>query len=147
MNLIKNIEQFNINSVFFCDPIKNNIINNSHFIRIMYSTSYLSLNGVYILVPISYSISEKYYNKFKCNIDNNRFKEIIDKIMLIETNILKKHSITNKQPIYKISEQLKTGSIKIFSYAEPTNNSFSLKISGIWETDTEYGLTYKFITC
>jgi hypothetical protein len=147
MNLIKNIEQFNINSVFFCDPIKNNIINNSQFIRITYSTSCFTLNGVYILVPISYSIIEKYYNKFKCNIDNNRFRDIINNICLIETNILKKHSINNKQPVYKITEQFKMGTIKIFSYAEPTNNSFSLKISGVWETDTEYGLTYQFITC
>ena len=147
MNLIKNIEQFNINSVFFCDPIKNNIINNSQFIRIMYSTKFCSLNGVYILIPITYSIIEKYYNKFKCGIDYSRFKEIIDKIILIETNILKKHIINNKQPICKISEQLKLGIIKIFSYAESNNNSFSLKISGIWESESEYGLTYKFITC
>jgi len=147
MNLINNIEQFDINSVFFCDPIKNNIINNSYFIRIMYSPSCFTLNGVYILVPITYSIVEKYYNKFKCNIDYNRFKDAIDKIIFIETIILKKHSTNNKQAIYKISEQLKIGIIKIFSYTEPTNNTFSLKISGIWETDTEYGLTYKFITC
>jgi hypothetical protein len=147
MNIIKNIEQFNINSVFFCDPIKNNIINNSQFIRIIYSTAFLTLNGIYIFIPISYSIIEKYYNKFKCTIDNNRFKEIIDKIILIEASILKTHCKNNKQAIYKLSEQLKLGIIKIFSYTEPTNNSFSLKISGIWETDTEYGLTYKFVTC
>jgi hypothetical protein len=147
MNIIKNIEQYDINSVFFCDPIKNNIINNSHFIRIMYSTSYFNLNGIYILIPIFYSITEKYYNKFKCSIDYNKFKEIIDKINLIEIGILNKHIIANKRPIYKITEQLKSGIIKIFSYIQPTNNLFSLKISGIWETETEYGLTYKFITC
>ena len=28
---------------------------------------------------------------------------------------------------------------------EKTNNLFMLKISGIWETDQFYGLTYKFV--
>jgi len=147
MNIIKNIEQFNINSVYFCDPINNNIINNSQFIRVIYSTDFFSLNGVYILIPISYSTIEKYHNKLKCSIDTNRFKEIIDKIILIEINILKKYSVNNKQPICKISELLKIGIIKIFSYAESKNISFLLKISGIWESETEYGITYKFIAC
>jgi len=45
----------------------------------------------------------------------------------------------------QIFDQLNNGNIKFFcdSFLK-SNNSFILKISGIWETHTNYGLTYKF---
>ena len=68
-----------------------------------------------------------------------------------EESILKKVNINNKIPQYKISEQVKNGNIKLFLDNEKfekieTNKQefFILKISGIWETTTHYGLTYKF---
>ena len=49
-------------------------------------------------------------------------------------------------PKYKIFEQIRNGNIKIFSdNIERNNTMFVLKIAGIWETDTNYGLTYKFL--
>ena len=54
--------------------------------------------------------------------------------------------ITTKTPLYRISEQLNNGFLKIFNHIETKeNNEFILKIYGIWETENEYGLTYKFI--
>ena len=38
MNIVKNIEQYNDDCVYFCDPIKNTIMNDGNFIRILYST-------------------------------------------------------------------------------------------------------------
>ena len=65
---------------------------------------------------------------------------------MIEENLLKKCRTTNKIPQYKINEQLKNGNIKIFNEIEnKTVCSFILKISGIWETHNNYGLTYKFM--
>ena len=146
MNLVKNIEQYDENNVYFCEPIKNNIMNNGHFIRIMYSTPYFVLNGIYLSISIIYLSVDKYYNKFKCSFDLNRHKETIEKIFLIEDGLLKKCNIRGKIPQYKITEQLKNGYIKLFSNTtEPFNNQFLLKIAGIWETENEYGLTYKFI--
>ena len=46
MNIVKTIDQYDENYVFFCDPIKNNIMNNGNFIRILYSTSLFVLNGI-----------------------------------------------------------------------------------------------------
>jgi hypothetical protein len=46
----------------------------------------------------------------------------------------------------KINEQLKNGNLKIFTdIGNKSLCSFILKISGIWETQYNYGLTYKFI--
>ena len=74
MNLVKLIEQYNNNNLFFCEPIKNNIMNNGNFIRILYSTPNMILNGVYLLVNLYDVYCEKYYNKYKCsfNISNHK---------------------------------------------------------------------------
>ena len=146
MNIVKNIYQYNEDYVYFCEPIKNNIMNNSNFIRIIYSTSFFILNGIYITIQINYTSVDKYYNKFKCSFDTNQYKELIEKLKIIERGLLKKSGILGKIPQYKIYEQLKNSNIKVFSDSfDKIGNTFLLKIAGIWETDTEYGLTYKFI--
>ena len=146
MNLVKNINQYNEDHVYFCEPIKNNIMNNGYFIRIMYSTPLFVLNGIYLYVPIIHTSIDKYYNKFRCTFDMHQHREIVDRLRTIEEGILKKINIFGKSPQYKIYEQLKNSNIKIFSEnIEKINHTFLLKIAGIWETETEYGLTYKFI--
>jgi hypothetical protein len=146
MIIVKNIDQYNEDHVYFCDPIKNNIMNDGNFIRIMYSTPLFVLNGIYLFISITHTSIDKYYNKFKCTFDVHQYMDIIDKLRSIEQGILKKVNIYGKAPQYKIYEQIRNGNIKIFSdNIEKINNSFLLKIAGIWETEHEYGLTYKFI--
>ncbi len=146
MNIVKTIEQFNDDYVYFCEPIKNNIMNEGNFIRIIYSTSLFILNGIYIVININYINVDKYYNKFRCSFDVNQYKDIITSLQSIEENILRKANICGKIPQFKIYDQLKNGNIKVFSDSpDKINNTFMLKIAGIWETETEYGLTYKFI--
>lgn len=155
MNIVKTIEQYSSNYVYFLEPIKNNIMNDSSFIRIIYSDSLFMLNGVFLLVNIDNVITEKYYNKIKCSFNINDYSTLIYKIKIIEESILNKINIPNKSKKYKIYEQLITGTIRIFSDDENNknpnspiklnNNKFILKISGIWETDYELGLTFKFV--
>ena len=145
MNLVKLIEQYNNNNIFFCEPIKNNIMNNGNFIRILYSTPNMMLNGVYLLINLYDVFCEKYYNKYKCSFNILNHKDILDNIKFIEEEILKKYK-SNKIPSFKIYEQIKSGYIKIFSdIGNKQHCSFILKISGIWETQQNFGLTYKFI--
>jgi hypothetical protein len=146
MNIVKNIEQYNEDYVYFCEPIKNNIMNNGNFIRIIYSTSIFILNGIYLSLYINHISVDKYYNKFRCSFDTNQYRELIEKLRIIEEGILKKIDILGKVPQFKIYEQLKNGNIKVFSdTSDKIGNTFLLKIAGIWETDTDYGLTYKFM--
>jgi len=49
MNLVKQINQYDNKCLFFCEPIKNNIMNEGIFIKILYSNENISLNGIYIL--------------------------------------------------------------------------------------------------
>lgn len=145
MNIVKLIEQYNENNVILCEPIKNNVMNEGSFIRLLYSDPNCILNGIYLLFTINDIVCEKYYSKFKCTFNSLNYKSLIENIKLIEENLLKKCKTINKIPQYKIYEQLKNGNIKIFNEIEnKTVSSFILKISGIWETHSNYGLTYKF---
>jgi hypothetical protein len=145
MNLVKTIEQYDNKCVIFCEPIKNNVMNDGNFIRILYSNDTMALNGIYLYVNLHDITCEKYYNKFKCSFNISNYKELIEKLKLLEEDILKKYR-SNKLPSYKIYEQLKSGYIKLFSdIGNKTSCPFILKISGIWETANNYGLTYKFL--
>lgn len=146
MNIVKQIDQYDENNVFFCEPIKNNIMTEGSFIRIIYSTHNVVLNGIYLLITLNDVTCEKYYTKYRCNFNVINHKSIIDNIKIIEENLLKKFEINNKIPQHKIYEQLQNGNIKIFTdIGNKQTSSFILKISGIWETQYNYGLTYKFI--
>ena len=67
MNIVKQIDQYDENNVFFCEPIKNNIMTEGSFIRIIYSTHNIVLNGIYLLVMLNDITCEKYYTKYRCN--------------------------------------------------------------------------------
>jgi hypothetical protein len=145
-HIVKQLEQFNSNCIFLCEPIKNNIMNDGNFIRIIYSTENITFNGVYLLLIFNDMTYEKYYNKFKCIFNVNLYKNMLERIKVIEEEILNKYCIKNKIKQFKIYDQLKNGNIKVFGETTFKHNChFILKISGIWETNMNYGLTYKFI--
>lgn len=146
MNIIKKLDTYDDKYIYFCEPIKNNIMNDGTFIRILYSTPIFALNGVYLLIHLNSVTIEKCYNKYKYMFNVNAHKEMIERVRVIEENLLQKINIRNKVPQFKIYEQLQNGNIKIFSDKAQNNvsNTFLLKISGIWETETQYGVTYKF---
>jgi uncharacterized membrane protein YukC len=146
MNIALNINQFETNNIYFCDPIKNNVVNDGLFIRIIYSTDFFVTNGINLFVQLHDLSIEKFYNKYKCSFHLINNKNIIENIQQIEENILKNINIKNKIIQKTLSDQLRIGNIKIFSEnIDITNNYlFVLKISGIWETDTHIGLTFKF---
>lgn len=147
MNIVKAIDQYDDNNIYFCDPIKNNVMSDGFFIRILYSTPIFVINGINLFISLNDVTIEKYYNKYKCCFNANSHRQIIEDIKTIEENLLKNVNIKNKIPQFKIYEQVKNGNIKIFyENAEKINNNlFMLKISGIWETEFHYGVTYKFV--
>tara|TARA_B110000285_G_scaffold37016_1_gene40074 strand:- start:757 stop:1242 length:486 start_codon:yes stop_codon:yes gene_type:complete len=145
MNVVKKIEQFDINNVVLCETIKNNIINDGKFSRIIYSTHNLTFNGIYLLVKLNHITCNKYYSKYKCEFNVNDHSELINNIKIIEDSLLNKFNIAKKKGQFKINETLKTGNVKIHTSVENCRSCcFVLKISGVWETEDTYGLTYKF---
>lgn len=146
MNIANYLQDYDLNKVFFLNPIKNTVIDNSNFIRILYSNELFILNGVYLIIDINDICIDKHNNKIKYSFNLEKNIEILNSIKNIEINLLKKINIKNKNMSTKILDQLNTGFLKISNeYKENFTNKFILKISGIWESIYEYGLTYKFI--
>ncbi len=153
MNIVKELNQYKDDYIYYCDPIKNNIMEEGNFVRILYSSPLFVLNGIYLHITLNDIFIEKYYNKYKCSFNVSSHREIIETLRYIEDNILKKSNIKNKMPQHKIYEQFINGNIKIFTETQNKidcgpnmgTSSFILKISGIWETETSFGVTYKFI--
>jgi hypothetical protein len=146
MYIVLDLEDININNVFYQEKVKNTVMENSNFLRVVYSNEYFALNGIFIKFNINLQNVEKSFNKYKCLFDVNSHHDMILKISNIEKSMMNRTTFTNKTPVYRISEQLNNGYLKIFNEAECKNtNEFILKIYGLWENEYEYGLTYKFI--
>jgi hypothetical protein len=149
MNIVEEIKDYSINYIYFLDSIKNTVLDNSYFIRILYSNENYTLNGLYLNVKFNDVALINNNNKVKYTIKVTNNIDILNCIKHLEYDILDKISI-NKKKVYKITDQLQSGIIKIInnnynSVSSLDDNNYILKISGLWETPTEYGLTYKFI--
>ena len=114
MLLILKINDISIKNIIFCEPINNTVIDNSKFIRFIYSDTYLSMNGIYLKSNLNMGGLEANFNKFKCyfNIEENR--SVINKLNEIEANILSKYN-TVKSPSYKLKDSLSKGQLKIYN--------------------------------
>ena len=146
MYIVLELDDLNINNIFYQEKVKNTVMDNSNFLRIIYSNEIFILNGIFVRFNINLQTVEKSFNKYKCLFDIRLHSDIVSKISTIEKKILERHISSNKIPVYRISEQLNNGFLKIFNEAECLEkNEFVLKVYGIWENEFEYGLTYKFI--
>ena len=146
MYIVFTLEEFDINNIFFLERVKNTVMDNSNFSRVIYSNEIFSLNGIFVKFNIKLYNIEKSFNKYKCFFDIKTHNDVVVKISNIEQHIMNRYKFEHKTPIYRITDQLSNGFLKIFNEINlKEQNEFILKIYGIWETDTEYGLTYKFI--
>ena len=148
MNIVMPITNYKRNDdlLLFLEPIKNTIIENSLFHRLVFTNEFVTFNSIYLTIPLKNVETIKYFNKYKCNINEN--SDMVHHIIQFEQNMMKSIHLA-KRPRFTILEQLKTGSIRLFSekVLPSYNVSFTiiLKFSGIWETPEEYGITFKFI--
>jgi hypothetical protein len=140
------VSQYKSSNIFFGEPIKNTIIENSVFRRIIYSHPEISFNSINIYLTFNYVTVKKFYNKWKCIFNDPSNKNTL---LSIESNILQKLCICNKIPVHSITQQIQNNMFKIFSDrmrpGDFVDYTVVLRISGIWESDTEYGITYKFV--
>lgn len=147
MNTAIELDDFDNTDVYFKKSVRNTVIDESNFLRVTYSNNMFSMNGIYIIAKIFVSYKEKHYNKYKCYFDVDDNQVVIDKLIQVEKEILERLEFPGKTPVYKIRQQLNIGHIKIFTEnsGPPATTHYIIKMSGVWETDAEYGITYKFI--
>ena len=164
MNVVNTVSQFNINNVFLLD-IKQNIIMDGSFTKIIYSNECFTILGIFLILPKFNYIIEKNSknNLLRFNNENYFFNNLIK----IETQILefyKKTTGCSKQSICLLKEQISAKCFKLylnhqkFENRTPcrkfemeqnsilsNNDSIILKISGIWENYNSIGITFKII--
>lgn len=153
MNILLKMEDFQEN-IIFLESKKNNIMN-GNFIKMLYSTEYFTMNGIYIDFPIR-NFEKKVYNGKKIlffdTFENNQLISQISKIessiihLFIKNESTQNKTIQRKKIVNTIHSQMINGMIKYYNYmTDSESNQFYIKISGIWETDLDIGLTYKII--
>jgi hypothetical protein len=162
MNVVLNIPDFDIKSVYFTDTKVNTHLQNSTFNRITYSSDHFIMSGVYIRFDLFIKYNEKNYNNNNVYVyyfdpTHEHNKHIIRSFIDIETKLLHKWSKLNKTKsantnINDIELQLSNGAISVWNQIinvteKPAFHTFIIKIAGVWENteENETGLTYKFI--
>lgn len=147
MNVILDISQFDKDCLHFQKPVRNTVMDNSNFIRVVYSNELFSLNSLFVKFTLHNARTERYFAKFKCSFSRSDNEKVVQQLINLEREILRRAEIADKKYACNISEQLQAGTIKLFAN-EPEGqigNKFLLKVSGVWETAHELGVTFKFI--
>ena len=167
MNIIIDISHFRGECIQFLET-KKNVIMEGNFTKLIYSDNFITMNGVYLRFPLQYYSVEKISNKQIVKFQTHTNTQVINDVYEIEHYLLdyySKYYRCKKEPFYSLREQFSHGNIKLykeyindggFEYSpssfkmieKKTNNSnpkMMIKISGIWESTTQIGVTFKFI--
>ena len=150
MNIVLHKHQFNVESVNLLKKKTNTIIDGV-FTKFIYSNEYFIMNGLYLEFPI-YNMACHSDSKY-LNITYQPYeKENLSWLHYftnIEIQILDYYNKVNnicKQNVGILSKKLYSGNIKkCINNHYILNNTITIKISGIWETDTEIGLAIKLL--
>ena len=148
MNLVLDINNIDIINVSFLEK-KDNTIVEGIFSKIIYTDEFITLNGIFIDFPLEIIPIDKMINKNYLFFTLHSNYNIISKIQELETKLIDCYNIEKnicKKNVFNLYNQLISGKIKIYnnSYNNKTDH-IVLKISGLWETTNEIGITYKFI--
>jgi hypothetical protein len=165
MNIVLDPLSFNPENLFFMEKKKNNIID-GFFSKMVYSSDLCTINGLFYILPLIYKpTTELYpphysalsYNDHKHsvsfythNIKNLQYISMLSGIEIAIINSYKELTLSKKRNVLGLTTQLYKGYFKV--YGEKRNGNANLaskkyvvKISGVWETAEEIGLTYKFM--
>ncbi len=146
MFIVQNINDIDDHNIYFSESIKNTVLLNGKFHRIIYSTSLYILNTIILNINLHKVTIEQTFNKYKCIYPIDTNISYIKKLEYLEKKILNKIN-TKKTHVYNMTMQMNSGIIKLFTNTNEIKNKLEvvLKISGIWETEKEIGITYKFM--
>lgn len=151
MNILINPNNINIQNIFYTDT-KSNIIMDGNFTKMIYSNAIFSMIGLFISFPICPENILRLPNKYMLVFEPYSNKDIIQKFIDIESiiiyNYMQFFDIV-KTPSYNLKIQLMKGIIKIYKenleHLQKQPQQYYIKISGIWESLNEVGITYKII--
>ena len=150
MNIVLKYNDFNIENINLLKKRNNTVIEGT-FTKFTYSDENLTMNGIYLQLSI-YNMAVNKDDKITAITFQPYDKqniEYIQYITSIETQILKYYNNmnrSNKKLVGILTNKLYSGNIRShLSTRLNINNTLTIKISGIWETNGEIGLAIKLI--
>jgi hypothetical protein len=140
---------------------KRNITMDGEFTKIVFITEHFSTDSIFMEFPVQIYYDSRYIasENFKKNgyIKLNSINQpIVNKCIELEKQLLtyyKQYKNIIKNPIFLLHNHLLNGNLKFFkshknNSIDPMlekNKTYSIKISGIWESYDSIGITYKII--
>ena len=133
---------------------KQNTVMNGEFTKLLLSKNTVTMNGLYLHLPISVEkkitanneVFIRYITNTTTNINVVRDLKLLEKAVL---NHYQEYTKRSKQIEYILDKQLSTNQIRVYhdnnSSKSMNTTSYVIKISGIWETDSKIGMTYKIM--
>jgi hypothetical protein len=153
--ICENLKSLDYNAIIINEPIKNSVLQYNYFYKLLYSTNIVVLTSIFILFELNNVIFENDKALFNKTTSND---SVFNKLNQIEEYLL--NLINNsKTKLYKFKELHenqyfkyslfddieKFNNYKYVNTLDEKNNKFILKISGIWESKENIGLTFKII--
>jgi hypothetical protein len=150
MNFTIDEPNFNIKNVSLMES-KKNIIMDGQFTKLNYLCEWFTMNGLFFSTALDYkTISSG--DKIMINYDpySARNLPVLKFLSTVENQLLDMYSCNKQKHVHKntlFTKQLYSGYLKIVTNEKAPFRSnkkmWCIKISGIWETNDEIGITYK----
>jgi len=132
---------------------KKNTVMNGEFTKILFSKDSVTMNGLYLHLPITVekkrTTNNEVFIRYITNTTTNMM--VMRDLKSLENALMSHYQSYTKRPKqieYILDRQLSTNQIRVYhnnnsKYTNSTN--YVIKISGIWETDCKIGMTYKIM--
>jgi hypothetical protein len=157
MNFAVDIQHLLTNNILLLESNPNIVISGS-FTKVNYITEWFTMNGLYIMFPVEpldiSGMGTKLHLKYNPYTPYNA--SMIQELIKLEHKLLDMYIYTRNANLTKhisLSRQLQMGNIKVYKemtagiIAPPPSGfhikSYMIKVSGIWESNDECGITYK----
>lgn len=152
MLIVIDIFSFDIKYVYILEPVKNITKYGCMFMKTLYSTKNMTLNGIYLTIRFDeVDVLKEKENYFTFKIDREKNENQIKEIIKVEKDILKSLKIKCNEINYGLKEDLEQGNkIKLITQDKCCEGllegeSLILRIVGIWSNSRHGGLSYQFI--
>lgn len=153
--ICENLKNIDYNAIIINEPIKNSVLQYNYFYKLLYSTNIVVLTSIFTLFELNNVILENDKALFNKNTFND---SVFNKLIQLEEYLLNlinnskakqykfKELYENQYIKYSLFDDIdKFNNYKYVNTLDEKNNKFILKISGIWESKENVGLTFKII--
>jgi hypothetical protein len=144
MNFTIKLDDFTLKNASFLEP-KKNIIMDGSFTKINYLAELFTMNSIFLNIPL---VIKNIDTNIQFDPYSSQNYASIQSLTKIEIMLLQLYTDT-KQKKFKfntlLSKQLYKGNMKINKddLHTTTKKTYIIKISGIWQSNNEIGITYK----